>query len=130
MTPHHGRRRRRKWPPSAAYAVICSATMRRIDRIRWHGQANMQFAGDEPLYAPKTLRWCGDDDVNLASPSECLGDLYWLIPSEWHIRLTGASYPIDPTHCRGTYDSIGGARGPFPAAAAMVTSCCWWLAVG
>jgi hypothetical protein len=23
-----------------------------------------------------------------------------------------------------------GARGPFPAAAAMVMSCCWWLAVG
>ncbi len=70
----------------------------------------------------KGSRWCGDDDMNLASTSECLGDLYWLIPSELHIRLTGASYSID--------DSICGARGPFPAAAAMVMSCCWWLAVG
>ena len=75
-------------------------------------------------------RWCGDDDMNLASPLECLGDLYRLIPSELHIRLTGASYPIDLTHCRGIYDSICSARGPFPAAAAMVMSFCWWLAVG
>ena len=61
---------------------------------------------------------------------EPLRDLYRLIAGETHIRLTVTSYPIDSTHCRGTYNSICGARGPFPAAAAMVMSCCWWLAVG
>jgi hypothetical protein len=76
------------------------------------------------------LRWCGDDDMNLASPSECFEDLYRLIASETHVRLTGTSFPIDPMQRRGIYDHICGNRGSFPAAAAMVMSCCCWLAVG
>jgi hypothetical protein len=74
------------------------------------------------------LRWCVDDDMNLASPSECFGDLYRLIADEMHIRLTGASSPIDSMRRRRISDNICGAKGPFPAAAAMVMSCCWWLA--
>ena len=98
------------------------------DQIRYPGQANMGFTSDEPVTIPQTLRWCGDVDMNLASsPSECLGDLYRLIPGESHIRLTGASYTINPTHCHGISDCIFGAREPFLAAAAMVMLCCWWL---
>ena len=68
------------------------------------------------------LWWCGDDDMTLALPSECFGDLDRLIAGETHIRLTGISYPIDPTQCSGIFDNICGASGPFPAAAAMVMS--------
>ena len=107
-------------PRQCAGSIGYNVTVKRI----WVSPAMSRYK------SLKGSRWCGDDDMNLASTSECLGDLYWLIPSELHIRLTGASYSIDPTHCRGTYDSICGARGPFPAAAAMVMSCCWWLAVG
>ena len=66
------------------------------------------------------LRWCGDDDMNIALPSECFEDLYRLIAGETHVRLTGTSFPIDPTQRRGIYDHICGNRGSFPAAASMV----------
>ncbi len=80
--------------------------------------------------AHKMLRWCGDDDMNLASPTECFGDLYRLVAGKMHIRLIGPSYPIDPTRHIGIYNNICGARGPFPAAAAMVSGCCWLSVVG
>jgi hypothetical protein len=70
----------------------------------------------------KMLRWCGNDDMNLASPSECFGDLYRLIAGETHNCFTGTSYPIDPTQRSGISDNICSARGPFPAAPAMVMS--------
>ncbi len=70
----------------------------------------------------KMLWWCGNDDMNLALPSECFGDLYRLIAGETHIRFTGTSYPIDPMQRGGISDNICGARGPFPAAPAMVMS--------
>ena len=78
--------------------------------------------------AHKMLRWCGDDDMNLASPSECFWDLYRLVAGKMHIRLIGPSYPIDPTRRIGISDNICGARGPFLAAAAMVSGVL--LAVG
>ncbi len=59
--------------------------------------------------------------VIIAAPSESLGGLYRLIPGELHVRLTGASYPINPTHCRGI---MCGARGPVPAAAVAMVGCC------
>jgi hypothetical protein len=65
-------------------------------------------------------RWCGDDDMNLASPSECFGDLYWLIADETNIRLTGALSLIDSMRHHGISDYICGTRGPFPAAAAAM----------
>ncbi len=37
-----------------------------------------------------------------------------------HIRLIGLSYPIDPTRRFGISDNICGARGTYPAAAAML----------
>ena len=80
--------------------------------------------------AHKMLWWCGDDDMNLAAPSECFGDLYRLVAGKMHIRLIGPSYPIDPTRRIGISDNICGARGPFPAAEAMVSGCCWPLVVG
>ena len=80
--------------------------------------------------AHKMLRWCGDDDMNLASPSECFWDLYRLVAGKMHIRLIEPSYPIDPTRRIGISDNICGARGPFPAAEAMVSGCCWPLVVG
>ncbi len=43
-----------------------------------------------------------------------------LIPGEKHICLLGASSPIDQTHCSGIFGLLGGTRGPFLAAAAMV----------
>ncbi len=49
--------------------------------------------------AHKMLRWCGDDDMNLASPSECFWDVYRLV-----ICLIEPSYPIDPTRRIGISD--------------------------
>jgi len=66
------------------------------------------------------LWWCGDDDMNLAAPSECFWDLYRLVAGKMDIHLLGASSPINQTQCTGIFDNICGARGPFPAAAAMV----------
>ncbi len=43
-----------------------------------------------------------------------------LIAGEKHIRLLGASSPIDQTPRSGIFVLLGGARGPFLAAAAMV----------
>ena len=60
--------------------------------------------------------------MNLALPSECFGDLDWLIAGETHICLTGISYPINPTQSSRIPDNICGTRGPFPAVAAMVMS--------
>jgi hypothetical protein len=80
--------------------------------------------------AHKMLSWCGDDDMNLAAPSECFSDLYRLVAGKMHIRLIGPSYPIDTTRCSGISDNICGARGPFPAAEATVSGCCWPLVVG
>ena len=70
--------------------------------------------------AHKMLRWCSDDEMNLASPSECFGDLCRLVASKTHIRLIGPSYPIDPTRRIGIYDNICGARETYPAVPAMV----------
>ena len=72
--------------------------------------------------AHKMLRWCSDDEMNLASPSECFRDLCRLVAGKTHIRLIGPSYPIDSTRRIGIYDNICGARGTFPAAPAMVMS--------
>jgi hypothetical protein len=46
--------------------------------------------------------------------------LYRLVAGKIDIRLLGASSPIIYTQCTGIFDNISGARGPFPAAAAMV----------
>ena len=70
--------------------------------------------------AHKMLRWCSDDDMNLASPSDCFGNLYRLVAGKMHIRLIGPSYPIDPAQRSKIYDNICGARGPFPVVPAMV----------
>ena len=56
--------------------------------------------------AHKMLRWCSNDDMNLTSPLECFGDLYWLVASKSHIRLIGPSYPIHPTRRIGIYNNI------------------------
>jgi hypothetical protein len=41
-------------------------------------------------------------------------------PHHQSILWLGASSPINQTQCTGIFDNICGARGPFPAAAAMV----------
>ena len=46
--------------------------------------------------------------------------LDWLIAAEKHICLLGASFPIDQTRRSEIFGLLGGARGPFLAAAAMV----------
>jgi hypothetical protein len=46
--------------------------------------------------------------------------LYRLVAGKMDISLLGASSPINQTQCTGIFDNICGARGPFPAAAAMV----------
>jgi hypothetical protein len=46
--------------------------------------------------------------------------LDWLIAGEKHICLLGASSPIDQTRRSGIFGLLGGARGPFLVAAAMV----------
>jgi hypothetical protein len=46
--------------------------------------------------------------------------LYRLVAGKMHIRLLGASAPINPTQWTGIFDNICGARGPFSAAASMV----------
>ncbi len=43
-----------------------------------------------------------------------------LIAGEKHFRLLGASSPIDQMRRSGIFGLLGGARGPFLAAAAMV----------
>ncbi len=43
-----------------------------------------------------------------------------LIAGEKHIRLLGALSPINQMRCSGIFGLLGGARGPFLAAAAMV----------
>jgi hypothetical protein len=43
-----------------------------------------------------------------------------LIAKEKHICLLRASPPIDQTHRSGIFGLLGGARGPFMVAAAMV----------
>ncbi len=58
--------------------------------------------------------------MNLASPSERLRALDRLIAIEKNIRLLGASSPINQTRRSGIFGLLGGARGPFLAAAAMV----------
>jgi hypothetical protein len=65
--------------------------------------------------------------MNLVSPSEHLRALDRLIAGEKHIRLLGASSPIDQTRCSRIFGLLGGARGPFLAAAAMVmwVFFCW-----
>ena len=46
--------------------------------------------------------------------------LDWIIAGEKHICLLGALSPIDQTRRGGIFGLLGGARGPFLAAAAMV----------
>jgi hypothetical protein len=58
-----------------------------------------------------------------------------LITRKMHIRLLGASSPSDQMRRSGIFDLLGGARGPFLAAAAMVVWVLlavgrWPLAVG
>ncbi len=43
-----------------------------------------------------------------------------LIAGEKHIRLLGASSPINQRRSSGIFGLLGGAKGPFLAAAAMV----------
>jgi hypothetical protein len=43
-----------------------------------------------------------------------------LIAGEKHIRLLGASSPINQTRCSRIFGLLGGARGPFQVAAATV----------
>jgi hypothetical protein len=58
--------------------------------------------------------------MNLTSPSECLRALGQRIAKEKHIRLLGALSPIDQTCRSGIFGLLGGPRGAFLAAAAMV----------
>ncbi len=46
--------------------------------------------------------------------------LYRLVAGKMDISLLGASSPINQMQCTWIFDNICGARGPFPAAAAMV----------
>jgi hypothetical protein len=46
--------------------------------------------------------------------------LYRLVAGKMDISLLGASSPINQTQCTWIFDNRCGARGPFPAAAAMV----------
>ena len=46
--------------------------------------------------------------------------LYRLVAGKMDISLLGASSPINHTQCTWIFDNRCGARGPFPAAAAMV----------
>ncbi len=61
--------------------------------------------------------------------------LDWLIAGRKHIRLLGASSPIDQTRRSNIFGLLGGAGGPFLAAAAMVmwvllAGGCWPLVAG
>ncbi len=58
--------------------------------------------------------------INLALPSEHLRALDPLIAKEKHIPLLGASSPINQMRRSGIFGLLGGARGPFLAASAMV----------
>jgi hypothetical protein len=46
--------------------------------------------------------------------------LDWLIAGEKHICLLGALSPINQMRRSGSFGLLGGAKGPFLAAAAMV----------
>ena len=67
-----------------------------------HSDGEARFMSSSPHY--RSILWA----------------LYRLVAGKMHIRLLGASSPINPTQCTGIFDNICGARGPFPAAAAMV----------
>ncbi len=58
--------------------------------------------------------------MNLASPSERFEGFRLAHCREKHIPLLGASSPIDQTRRSNIFDLLGGARGPFLAAEAMV----------
>jgi hypothetical protein len=58
--------------------------------------------------------------MNLALPSEHFEGFKPAHYREKHICLLGASSPIDQMHCSGIFGLLGGARGPFLAATAMV----------
>jgi hypothetical protein len=49
-----------------------------------------------------------------------MGALDRLIAGEKHICLLGASSPINQMHRSGIFGLLGGTRGPFLQAAAMV----------
>jgi hypothetical protein len=58
-----------------------------------------------------------------------------LITGKKHVRLLGAASPIDQTRHSGIFGLLGGAQGPFLAAAAMVMWVllavgCWPLVPG
>jgi hypothetical protein len=56
----------------------------------------------------------------IATFTEHFRDLDQLITGKKHIRLLGASYMNDLMRGSGILTSICGAKGPFPAVAAMV----------
>jgi hypothetical protein len=58
--------------------------------------------------------------MNLALPSERLRALDRLIAKKKHTCLLRASSPIDQTRRSGIFGLLGGARGSFLVAAAMV----------
>ncbi len=81
--------------------------------------------------ALKTLWWCGNDGDESRHWS-IFRALDWLMVGEKHILLLGASSPIDQTRHSRIFGLLGGARGPFLAAAAMVmwvllAIACWPL---
>jgi hypothetical protein len=63
---------------------------------------------------------CDDGDESHLAMGAFLRALDRLITGEKHIPLLGASSPINQTGCSGMFGLLGGARGPFLVAAAMV----------
>ena len=79
--------------------------------------------------AHKMLRWCSDD-MNLALPLECFGDLCRLVAGKMHIRLIGHHTRLirrDVLEFMTTYAALG---GHFRRRRPWWCRCCWSLAVG
>jgi hypothetical protein len=91
-----------------------------------------QWAGLKPL---KCSGGAAMMVMNLPSPLEHVEGFRPAHCWRKHIRLLGASYPINQTCRSRIFGLLGGARGPFLAAVAMVmwgllAVGCWLLAAG
>ena len=81
---------------------ICILPARRRYKSPKHSDGEARFMPSSPHY--RSILWA----------------LYRLVAGKMHIRLLGASSPINPTQWTGIFNNICGARGPFPVAASMV----------
>ncbi len=110
MAPYH-----RIWSPIlGAYTSDWLGTMPRASEFAFL----RQWAGLKPLKRSGVVwRWWW---WILPRHQSVLRALDRLIAGEKHIRLLGASSPINQTCRSGIFGLLGGARGPFLAAAAVV----------